>query len=273
MPARTIDWTQPGPIADDPARRFDTGKGTRGSNMNGTSVLLTLEPPNYEPRVMIMGGSNAAVRTSVQQIDLSVANPAWVDLADMSHERVNCTSVLLPDGRVLVVGGIFGVATGGPVETFDPQNPGDGWVLGPESAYPRLYHSSMILLPDGSVLIGGDDDGVDPCERYFPEYYDLPRPSIVGAPATINFGTDFTVQVGAGGAIAEAVLMRPGAVTHGFDMSQRRIALEFTAGPGPNDLTVTSPPHGNVAPPGYYLLFLLDGDRLPSEGHWVRLTT
>ncbi len=270
VPARTIDWTQPGPIPDDPMRQFDTGKAGRGSNMNGTSVLLTLRPPNYEPVVMIMGGQDATVRQSVQQIDLSVAAPAWSDLADLNHERVNCTSVLLPDGQVFICGGIFGIPGGGPIETFDPANPGDGWKLGPESAYPRLYHSSMILLPDGSVLIGGDDDGADPCERYYPAYYDLPRQTITNAPASLSWGDAFTVQT-TGAPVDEVVLMRAGAVTHGFDMSQRRIELQITGG-GPNDVNVDAPPNGNVAPPGYYLLFVLDASRVPSTGRWIRLT-
>ena len=144
-------------------------------------------------------------------------------------------------------------------------------MLGPTIQYKRLYHSSMILLPDGSVLIGGDDDGADPCERFYPEYCFMPRPQITGAPANVGFGADFDIQSPDATAIAEVVLMRPGAVTHGFDMSQRAIELEITGAAG-GVVSVKSPPSGNVAAPGHYLMFILNGDRVPSEARWIRLT-
>lgn len=274
VPARKVDFSVAAPIPDPAARQFDTGKGSRGSNMNGTSVLLPLRGPAYDSTVMIIGGSPAAVRKSVQSIQPLAPAPTWSDLPDLNEERVNCTSVLLPDGRVLVAGGIFGIAGGGPLETFDPQNPGDGWKLGPESAYPRLYHSSMILLPDASVLIGGDDDGADPCERYFPEYYDQPRLEILGLSATqVTWGETFTVQFSAGNPVAEVVLMRPGAVTHGFDMSQRLIELAIVGGAGAN-IDIQAPPSAEIAPPGWHLLFVLDGNRVPCRmARWIRLTS
>jgi plastocyanin len=273
VPARKVDFSVAPPIPDPVARQFDTLKGGRGSNMNGTSVLLPLRGPGYEPTVMIMGGAPLAVRKSVQAISPSAVSPTWNDLSNLNEERINCTSVLLPDGRVIVVGGIFGIPGGGPIETYDPQNPGDGWKIGPESAYPRLYHSSMILLPDASVLIGGDDDGADPCERYFPEYYDMPRLDILGMSSTqVTWGENFTIQVGAGNPVAEVVLMRPGAVTHGFDMSQRLVELDIVGGAGGN-VDVAAPPNAQIAPPGWHLLFVLDGDRIPClKGQWIRLT-
>lgn len=270
VPARKFDWTAT-PIIDDAARQYDTLKGDRGSNMEGTSVLLALRQPDYAPRVLIIGGSGAAVGRSVQSIDLSVPAPSWTDETDLNHDRASCTSILLPDGRVLVGGGIVGMPSGGPLETFDPENATDGWKLGPELAYPRLYHSSMILLADGSVLIGGDDDGADPCERYYPEYYDQSRPVIINAPATATYASTLTIDTPDAAAIGHVMLMRAGAVTHGFDMSQRAIQLEIS-GDTPASVTVQTPPHGNVAPPGPYLLFVVTADRIPSEGRWIRIT-
>jgi len=270
VPARKFDWTAT-PIIDVPAKQWDTLKGGRGSNMTGSSVLLTLHPPDYKPVVFIMGGQPAPVRKSVQYIDLSVPTPSWTDASDMGQERVSCTAVLLPDGRVFVGGGMVGIPNGGPVETLDPQNLGAGWKQGPSLAYPRLYHSSMILLLDGSVFIGGDDDGADPCERYYPEYYNQPRPEILTAPASVAYGATFTVQTPQAASIAEVILMRPGAVTHGFDMSQRAVGLVITGG-DPASIDLQAPPNANVAPPGYYLLFLLDINRVPSVAKWVRVT-
>jgi hypothetical protein len=81
----------------------------------------------------------------------------------------------------------------------------------------------------------------------------------------------FTVQSPDATTIAEVVLMRPGAVTHGFNMSQRFVGCDFT-GAAAGSLDVEAPPDGTVAPPGHYLLFVVDGNRVPSEGRWIRLT-
>lgn len=172
---------------------------------------------------------------------------------------------------MFIAGGIPGIPDGGPVETLDTKNMAAGWKLGPKLAFPLLYHSSMILLTDGSVFIGGDDDGPDPCERYFPSYYNQPRPQILNAPPNAAYGAAFTIQTPQAAAIAEVILMRPGAVTHGFDMSQRAIELAITVS-GVGTVDVSAPPNANIAPPGFYLLFILDGNGVPSEGRWIRLT-
>jgi plastocyanin len=268
---RKFDWTA-NPIVDDPTKTFNTNTGDRGDNMNGTSVLLTLRPPDYKPVILIMGGSPMPARKSTEVMDLSAAVPAWAAIPglDLKQDRVNCTAVLLPNGHVFIAGGIFGIPDGGPVETLDTKNMAAGWQVGPKLAFPRLYHSSMILLPDGSVFIGGDDDGPDPCERYYPSYYNQPRPQILNALPNVAYTAAFTIQTPQAGSIAEVILMRPGAVTHGFDMSQRAIELAITAS-GVGTVDVVAPSNGNVAPPGFYLLFILDGNRVPSVARWIHL--
>jgi hypothetical protein len=67
------------------------------------------------------------------------------------------------------------------------------------------------------------------------------------------------------------VLLRPGAVTHGYNQSQRGIECVIS-GAGAGSITVASPPQANLAPPGWYLLFILNGMRVPSVGRWIRLT-
>src|SRR5690242_4042018 len=94
-------------------------------------------------------------------------------------------SVLLPEGRVLIAGGTSTVGNGGPAELFDAEDPTSGFQLGPTMKYQRGYHSAAILLPDGSVVMGGDPNGcITPNERYLPSYFFKPRPTITGAPAT-----------------------------------------------------------------------------------------
>ena len=259
-------------IVDDPARQYNQIASQRGVNMDGTAVLLPLKPPTYAPRVMVLGGSAVDGQQTAEWIDLSAAHPAWEALPNLNVPRDKVNSVLLPDGRVLVVGGIETLTDGGPAEIFDPDDPTTGFLIGPNMKYIRGYHSAALLLPDGSVVMGGDPNGgTTPNERYRPSYFFKPRPSITSSPAAIGYGGALSIQTPLPGAIAEVVLMRSPAVTHGFNQNQRYVGCVIT-GRTATEVHATAPPDGNIAPPGWYLLFLLDADRVPSTGAWIRLS-
>lgn len=280
-PARRFDPAA-NPVVDNPALQYNQlANPQRGTNMDGTAVLLPLKPPHYEPRVLVAGGtsngaawsaSEAGALQTAEWIDLSVAAPAWQALPNMNIARDHVNSVLLPDGKVLIVGGVEMPPDGGPAEIFDPQDPGSGFLLGPNMAHPRGYHSAAILLPDGSVIVGGDPNGGNtPNERYLPSYFFKPRPAITNAPPTVAHGAAFAVQTATPAAISEVVLMRAGAVTHGFNHNQRSVGCAII-GTTATAVNATAPPDGTTAPPGHYLLFVLDHDRVPSTGVWIRLT-
>jgi plastocyanin len=260
------------PIVDNPALQYNQISSQRGVNMDGTAVLFPLRPPQYEPRVMILGGTAPDAQQTAEWIDLSVAAPAWQALPNLNMTRDKVNSVLLPDGRVMIAGGIETLPDGGPVEIFDPEDPTSGFELGPNMKYRRAYHSAAILLPDGSVIMGGDPNGGStPNERYRPSYFFKPRPAITASPATVAHGAAFSIDTPTPPAIAEVVLMRAGAVTHAFNQNQRYVGCAIT-GTTATAVNVTAPPDGNIAPPGYYLLFVVNTDRVPSEGKWIRLT-
>ena len=267
VPTQRFDFNAPAGVES-----FSTIAGNRSTGgEKGSSVLLILRPPDYKPIAYIMGGNPVAAQKTAEQIDLSAGTPAWTSLPNLNIPRPEqCTATLLPDGRVFIAGGVVGGADGGPCEVFDPRNPAAGWVLGPNMKYKREYHSSFILLADGSIL-GGGDPNPTVSERFFPEYFDMLRPPITGTPATINYGANFTINTPTPLDISEVVLLRPGAVTHGYNMSQRGIECVIAA-TGAGTLDVESPPSANLAPPGWYLLFILDSNRVPSEGQWIRLT-
>ena len=104
-----------------------------------------------------MGGDLPGTSETAEQIDLSAAAPTWMSLPNLNNLRAfQFTAILLPDGRVFIAGGIAGGADGGPCEIFDPREPASGWQVGPSMKYVRGYHSSFLLLSDGSVLAGGD---------------------------------------------------------------------------------------------------------------------
>jgi hypothetical protein len=87
----------------------------------------------------------------------------------------------------------------------------------------------------------------------------------------VAHGAAFDIDTPTPGAIAEVVLMRPGAVTHAFNQAQRYVGCVITGTSG-TAVHATMPANGNLAPPGYYLLFIVDNDRIPSEGRWIRLS-
>jgi FtsP/CotA-like multicopper oxidase with cupredoxin domain len=270
-PANRLDLAAPAA-----AESFPTLHGNRSTGgEKGTAVLLILRPPDYDPVVYIIGGNTPATEKTAEMIDLSAPAPAWSALPDLNVARPQqFTATLLPDGRVLVAGGVTGGPDGGPCELLDPSNLGAGWALGPAMKYVRTYHSSFVLLADGSVLGGGDPmaAGVPtPHERYFPGYFAGARPTITAAPAIINYGAAFAITTPDAADLAEVVLLRAGATTHGYNMSQRGIELVIAA-VGAATVDVEAPPNAGVAPPGWYLLFVLNASRAPSEGRWVRLT-
>ena len=119
-----------------------------------------------------------------------------------------------------------------------------------------------LLLPDATVWLAGGNPARATCKQmeiYQPAYLFNPdgtmatRPSITSAPSSISYGNTFSVTTPDAANISSVVLVRNGTVTHAFGMDQREVGMSFTAGSGA--LTVTAPPNGNIAPPGYYMLF------------------
>jgi hypothetical protein len=138
-----------------------------------------------------------------------------------------------------------------------------------------------VLLPDGRVWSAGDDfhpseDGVnaslgDSAEIYSPPYlFKGDRPVIDSAPGDAHWGDVFGVGSPSPG-ISRAVLMAPSATTHGVDMQEREIDLRVVNRVDGQGVDVAAPPSSNVAPPGYYMLFLLNDSGVPSVASWVRL--
>jgi len=253
----------------------------------GTSVLLPLTPENnYRPRVMIMGGGNPATPTT-ETIDLGAPSPAWQSGPNMSGGRIEMDAVILPSGKVLALGGSSSDENESTATFTADLFAADGASVSPASAntVPRVYHSVALLLPDATVWSAGGNytrgfyqhqmeiyepaylfSGVDSSGN--PIY--ASRPAISSAPATINYGSGFTVGTPNAADISSVVLVRPGASTHAFDMDQRLVGLSFSAVSGA--LNVTGPPNSNIAPPGYYMLFLLTSAGTPSLATFVQLT-
>ncbi len=254
---------------------FSTVNGNRSTGgEKATSVMQILRPPNYEPKIIIIGGNTPSTEKTSEIINLNDVAPSWSSLPDLNVERnQQVHSILMPDGRIFLAGGTFASPDGGPCEIYDPQNPGTGWEQGPVMQNRRGYHSSIIMLTDGSIVAGGDPKVAGdptPHERYFPNYFTVVRPIINNAPATINMNTGFSVDTPDGNNISEVIIMKPGSVTHGYNMTQRGIECVISNKIG-NQVNAVSPPNGRIAPPGWYVLYILDANRTPSLGRWIRL--
>lgn len=208
-------------------------------------------------------------------LDLTVANPVWTATSPMNFPRTYTTLTILPDGTVLATGGGTTTAALDVADAVLPAelwNPATGtWTVMAAMSAPRLYHSEALLLPDGRVIaMGGGrfNNGNAPTDQFSAEFYSPPylfagtRPTIFSAPAALTYGTNFTVGTPNAAAIGSVALLRLGAVTHDINMGQRYVPLSFTAGAGA--LTVTAPANANLAPPGYYMLFILDTNKIPS---------
>lgn len=258
----------------------------------GSSVLLPLTPANgYAPKVMILGGGQFDDVTpstkTTEIIDLSAPNPQWSYGPDMSQPRIHLNATILPTGNILVTGGSE-ISENDSAAAFNADlyhsDPSDRYfnkfTSAGKNSIPRMYHSNAILLPDATVILTGSNPPDVPyenrIERYQPAYLFTStgalakRPLITSAPATsIAYNASFRVRTPDAASITSAVLLRPGAVTHAFDMEQRLIGLSFTASAG--TLTLTSPPNSTVAPPGYYMLFILNSAGVPSVAQFVQL--
>jgi hypothetical protein len=195
----------------------------------------------------------------------------------MTSPRVQLNATILPNGQVFVSGGSAAPLGENPVhraELYTP-GPGPGTVRAAARATcDRRYHSNTLLLPDATVLAVGDNTTPNWEERieiYSPPYLfnGTARPTISSAPPNVTYGGTFAVGTPDAASIRKVVLIRPGAPTHAFDMEQRLVGMTFTAGAGV--LNVTAPPNSNLAPPGYYMLFILKGNGTPSVAKFVKL--
>lgn len=288
--------------ADSTARFYDlstqswtdcctTNLGT--DRYQGSSVLLPLTPGNsYRPKVMIFGGAGQDLSTpatkTTESVDLSVAAPQWSYGPDMSQPRMHMNATLLPTGNVLVTGGEE-FSEDGTTASLNADlyhsNPSDPnynkFTSAGANSIARMYHSNAILLPDATVILTGSNPPnvgfENRIELYQPAYLFnsdgtlATRPAISGVPAgKVGYNTTFRVQTPNAASIASVVLLRPGSVTHAFDMDQRLVGLSFTKNARTGVLTVTSPPNTRIAPPGFYMLFILNATGVPSEARFVQ---
>jgi galactose oxidase len=262
-----------------------TAAGTRADDtdaMNGNAVMYDTG------KILTVGGapsydnSNATANAYVLTINGSTVTTKKV--ASMANTRAFQNSVVLPDGKVFVVGGEnFAVPFSDNTavmnaELWDPVTETFSTVA--TQAVPRTYHSIALLLPDARVLSAGGGLCGDTCDTnhfdgqvFTPPYLltaagaPAARPAITSAPATAANGATINVKTGA--AVSAFSIIRMGTATHSVDTDQRRLSLPPTAASGGYDLTI--PADKGIAVPGYWMLFALDAKGVPSVAKIIKI--
>ena len=278
-PSRAMNWystagtgavTPAGNRADDP------------DAMNGTAVMYDAG------KILTVGGA-----TSYERVDatanayaLSIAGSTVTarKVGSMANARAFHNSVVLPDGKVVVVGGQnFPVPFSDntavlSAEMWDPAT--ETFSALAAQAVPRTYHSVALLMPDARVFTGGgglcgtncgtnhfDGEILTPPNLLNPDGTPAPRPVITTAPATAPNGAGITVATDR--PVSAFSIVRMGTATHSVNTDQRRIALTPTPVTGGYRLTV--PADKGVALPGYWMLFALDDKGVPSVARTIRI--
>jgi hypothetical protein len=256
-----------------------------GKRNQSASVLL---PPAQAQRVMLMGGGPSDMHdqtgaTNTTAItDLSVANPAVTTAAPMAMRRMHLCATLLPDRTVLVNGGAMMEESAADAtleaEIYHPDPGGGpgGWAMAATSRVARLYHSVALLMPDGKVITAGSNPARKTeelrIEVFWPPYlFAGNRPTCGPVGNQLTYGGSLNAALPGAAQIASACLMRPGATTHSLDTEQRLVDLPIQV-TGPDTVRFQLPATATMAPPGWYLLFVVSAAGVPSQGNWIQLT-
>ncbi|MGB7325280.1 MAG: carbohydrate-binding domain-containing protein [Rubripirellula sp.] len=225
----------------------------------------------YDVDKIAFVGTNAKIYVG----DLSAATPTFTAVANVLSARRDGGMSMLPDGRVLITGGssqfnVLGTSVYA-AEIWDPAT--NEVQVVEDLALARLYHSTHLLLPDGTVwAAGGGAPGPLKnlnAEFFAPDYLYksdgtlADRPVITDAPSNVDNSDTFTITVEDAGAIDRITAVRSGALTHAINNDTRFVNLSFTV---IDDNTIEITTLGdNIMIPGTWMLFALDSDGTPSK--------
>jgi hypothetical protein len=254
---------------------------------SGSSVMYDVN------KVLIAGGGVTPPTNTAETIDLTNETGNWTPTGSMQYARRHLNLTILADGQVLATGGTQGSGFNDtciynaifPAELWNPAT--GAWTTLASATKRRQYHSTAILLPDARVLIGGSTDaaatspnckGMD--VEYQTEIFTPPylfnsngtyatRPTISYAPDSVSYGNQFLVLGPNTVSVAKVTMVRLSSVTHSINMNQRINHLTFSrVGMG---LRVNAPASSSMAPPGHYMLFLINNAGVPSVAKIIQI--
>ncbi len=260
-PTAYFDWTS--------GTFSEAGRMSRSRN-GGAGVLLNAGTAE----LLALGGGDPTTGAT-EIFDASAG--AWRPLPAMARARHHPDVVLLPDGTALVIGGHSGAREGARegegegaeddvlmVEVLDADR--TGWSEAAPANYGHGYHSTALLLPDGSVMAAGPERQL---EVNLPWYFFAgERPDIASAPAQAGYGEVFAVTTTDAAGVVRVVLIRVSSATHSLNTDQRYLTLELQQ-VSERELSLQAPASPSLAPPGYYLLFVVTDGNVPSKGRFL----
>lgn len=243
----------------------------------------------YGAGEMLITGGHPGLR-SASKVDMNSA--AVTPTNPMQLPRDDHNSIVLPDGSVIVIGGNqLGGFCNDEAGSYAPEiwNPvNESWTLMAAQQYPRQYHSTALLLPDGRVWSGGQGYATivstqqalcsyqNNAEIFSPPYLfnadgsAASRPVVVSAPAILEIDSTYELETGQAADIASVSLIRLSTATHATNFSQRFISLDFEHKSN-NRLDISLPRNPNISMPGYYMLFVVNNAGTPSIAEMVRI--
>ncbi|WOG91963.1 hypothetical protein DCAR_0311219 [Daucus carota subsp. sativus] len=241
---------------------------------------------------------------SCGRIKINEAKPQWV-MDKMPMPRVMGDMLLLPNAKVLIINGASAGTAGwemgrdpvlNPVLYNPDENIESRFEVQNPSKIPRMYHSSTILLGDGRVLVGGSNPHIKydftgvlfptelSLESFSPSYLDpiyaYLRPTIISPVSRIKigYGQRVPIRFSVPGRVkmdmVRVTMIAPSFTTHSFSMNQRLLVLRSEdvkiVGRSKYQIRVVTPGSGNLAPSGYYMIFVVHQE-IPSEAIWVQI--
>lgn len=240
------------------------------------------------------------------RIDITDPNATWKK-ETMPSPRVMGDMLILPTGDILMINGAKKGVSGWQFADdpnyvpvfYKPDNPTtERFSELRATTIPRMYHSTSAVLPDGKILVAGSNTnnwynftGVKyptelRVEKFYPPYLDpllsIHRPSILSDfnGKVVKYGSSIEILFSLKKLLVEESNLKvttyaPPFTTHGYSMNQRLVVLAISqltnVMPGIFQVNVMAPPTGAIAPPGYYLLFVVHRG-VPSPGIWVQLS-
>ncbi|MFF3653550.1 galactose oxidase-like domain-containing protein [Streptomyces sp. NPDC002181] len=274
----------------DPVKETRADLPRRPADFRGYGSAVPLPAGFRGPdSVLVLGGDPHDPNT------YRLSGGKWTTEEPRAFGRTQDDTLILPDGTLLTVNGALDTRDYGH-GPFNPEadlsyrqielrDARGRWKLGPAQRLPRGYHSNALVLPDGRMMVTGDElqqiandpdikDAMDgSIELYEPAYLHRggSRPALDRVPGNeLGYGAGFEVGSSTAAAVTRAVLLAPTTVTHAVSTSQRHLELPITGVRG-SAIGLRTPPGAADAPPGYYMLFLLDAKGVPSAAKWVKL--
>ena len=191
LPDAQIFYAGPGIVTRTLDLNTETWTEVGDSNVLGDSAAM------YLPGKVLKSGGGDPPLDGADVIDMTEVSPEWRAVGPMAFARRSHNLVLLPDGKVLAVGGnsatrFFDDDPNDSVLEAELWDPSTGtWQTMAPIGDPRMYHSTAVLLPDGRVFVAGGND-FPTYQSYSPPYlFQGARPSLTAAPGSVLYGLTF----------------------------------------------------------------------------------